>query len=319
MPYRRTRKAYVRRRRPLRRRPSRPSYSKTARRYRSRTYRTVRRRKGLLNVTSKKKRDDMLSISDVTLGERRSGVYVNGPAELVRPPPGTNPPAYFLWCATARNTQPNTGLSAGEKVSPTDVATRSAMTCYMRGLSERIRIETNDGSAWTWRRVVFRMKGLRFLNEATASIPERELFRRNLLSEDSGYGRLVTDSFDTALGQVIEAFVFKGTELQDWSSPMLAKIDTTRVSVMYDKTINIRSGNASGITKVYKRWHPINRNLVYNDDEFGAESVDSHFSTEGLAGCGDVYVLDIILPNALATEGSRLSFEPEATLYWHER
>lgn len=63
----------------------------------------------------------------------------------------------------------------------------------------------------------------------------------------------------------------------------------------------------------------MNANLLYDDDEAGTSMVPSYFSTEGRAGMGDYYVLDIIAAGSGATSTDQLTFNPQTTLYWHER
>ena len=183
-------------------------------------------------------------------------------------------------------------------------------------MAETVEINTNDGTPWQWRRIVFRMKGRTFFQVGQDEATPRELYFRN---GTDGYARLVTDWAPTSAASTVNAFVFKGVRGDDWSSVNEAHVDTTRVSLMYDKTVHIRAGNESGVSRLFKRWHPVNHNLVYNDDEAGASEDSSHFSVESMAGCGDVYVMDIFTCSEFAETSARLNFKPQATLYWHER
>ena len=63
----------------------------------------------------------------------------------------------------------------------------------------------------------------------------------------------------------------------------------------------------------------MNHNLVYGDDEVGGQEATTLFSTEGKAGMGDYYVVDLFQPSFGAGESDTLYFRPQATLYWHER
>lgn len=272
---------------------------------------SFRRRKALLNVTSRKKRDEMQCISDVTVADRDSGEYETQPARLTVTSPD-QVPYQFLWCATARTTDVNPPAQG----TVVDQATRTAKSAFIRGLAERVEINTNDGTPWQWRRIVFRMKGIRFFQVGQDEATPRELYFRN---GTDGYGRLVTDWGESTASSTINAFVFKGTRDDDWSSINEAHVDTTRVSLMYDKTVHIRAGNESGVSRIYRRWHPVNKNLIYNDDEAGASEESSHFSVESMAGCGDVYVMDIFTCSEFAETTARLNFKPQAALYWHER
>ena len=253
----------------------------------------------------------MLCLSDVTVEDRHSGEYQQDAARLTVTA-GNQSVYQFLWCATARTTE------IADQVLGTisEQATRTSQSCYIRGLAERIEINTNDGTPWQWRRIVFRMKGIRFFQAGQDETEDRLLYLRN---GSDGYGRLVTDWSETSAVSTVNAFVFKGRQGDDWTSPNEAHVDTQRVSVMYDKTVHIRTGNDSGVTRIYRRWHPVNKNLVYNDDEAGSTEETSHFSTEGKRGCGDVYVMDLFTCSEFAPNTARMNFKPQAALYWHER
>ena len=41
----------------------------------------------------------------------------------------------------------------------------------------------------------------------------------------------------------------------DWQDPTTAKVDTRRVTLHYDKTVTINSGNSNGVFRTFKRWH----------------------------------------------------------------
>lgn len=265
----------------------------------------------MLNITSRKKRDEMQAVTDVEVGNRASGSYDNGAANLAVSAPDQEP-YQLLWCATARTTDVNPPAQG----TVVDQATRTAKTAFIRGLSEKIEINTNDGTPWQWRRIVFRMKGIRFFQVGQDEATARELYFRN---GTDGYARLVTDWGTSSAASTVNAFVFKGTRGDDWSSVNEAHVDTSRVTLMYDKTVHIRAGNDSGVSRIYRRWHGVNKNLVYNDDEAGASEESSHFSVESRMGCGDVYVMDIFTCSEFAETTARLNFKPQAALYWHER
>lgn len=254
----------------------------------------------------------MQCVTDVDIEDRKSGVYVDAGAEFTAGV--SRSPVVSLWCSTARTGDSDPGI-VGTVV---EKATRTAQSCFIRGLRERVTIATSSGDAWVWRRIVFRMKGTRFLEVGQDNLPPRELYFRN---GTDGYARLVTDWFGTTASSTVFAILFKGTEGDDWPTarPEMAKVDTSRVSLMYDKTIRVASGNASGVERTYNMWHSPNKNLIYNDDEAGTTEVFSHFSTESNRGCGDMYVMDIIKPADFAATDARIRFTPQSALYWHER
>lgn len=63
----------------------------------------------------------------------------------------------------------------------------------------------------------------------------------------------------------------------------------------------------------------MNKNLHYQSDEDGNNQSSSPYSVETKLGLGDYYILDIISAGTGATSSDRMSFDPEATLYWHEK
>lgn len=187
----------------------------------------------------------------------------------------------------------------------------------MKGLKEKINLVSNDGTQWLWRRVCFTMKGGDFygLTSAGYSLAIQNAF---------GFQRLVNDinnagSSGQTLRTEILNVIFRGGNTVDWNNIFTAPMNTTRVTVKYDKTTSLSSGNAAGKNMVFNRWHPMNKNLVYEDDEDGTETNPGAASTSGKAGMGDYYVLDFFQSGPAASSGSQLAFSPEATIYWHEK
>lgn len=214
----------------------------------------------------------------------------------------------FPWVATARD---NTiGTASGNVFNTAD---RTATTCYMRGLKERIQIQTSTGMPWQWRRICFTMKGdaINVWNETAYKLQQET---------SNGWARVVSNTGTTSnLYQYMMPLLFKGQQGVDWNNPFNAKTDNSRLSIKYDKTTSIRCGNSNGMMKEFIRWHPMNRNLVYDDDENGENKTEALYSVNGKAGMGDYYVVDIIAAGSGSTTSDQLSFNPSATLYWHER
>lgn len=274
----------------------RPYYGRRRRQYGS--------RKALLNVTSRKKQDTMLPYTNTTASAPSGGTtFTNAAATLI----GGNT-YFFPWVVTARD---NTIGANPATIFAT--ATRTATTCYMRGLKERIQVQTSSGMPWQWRRICFTLKG-------DAIYKFNETAYKVWADTSSGIGRVVSNTGVTSnLAVAIFDLVFKGTANNDWTAVFNAKCDNTRITLKYDKTCYIRSGNASGVMRDYHRWHPMNENLVYDDDENGDSMLPNYFSTDGRAGMGDYYVLDIIAAGTGSTSSDILTFNPQSTLYWHER
>lgn len=211
----------------------------------------------------------------------------------------------FLWCATARDliTGSNPNLSFM-------TASRTATTCYMRGIAHSDYMVTNSGIAWLHRRVAFTAKGLQ-----TSLIGNLGAGWQPQLETSNGYVRL--QPWITAPGP-IDDIVFKGAPNIDWDDRVIAPIDNSRITVKSDVTRRITSGNQSGNIVCRKTWYPMNSNLVYDDDERGGNKNDWPYSSTAKAGMGDYWILDLFQP-AGGGSGDTMSWRSEATLYWHER
>nr|QJB18645.1 MAG: capsid protein [Genomoviridae sp.] len=269
-------------------------------------------RKRILNITSRKKRNGMLCVTNAgTTGTSTSSfinaaLYVNGSSG-----------GWVLWAATAQNL--NDGSSTLGTIA--EMAQRTATTCYMRGLSENIKIQTSSAIPWFWRRIVFRLKGNPNFQAYTSAPPT---LTGPYYDSTAGVERLLLNSNAQSVSQSAQvsaqqSVLFKGRAGVDWNDPLIAPVDTARVTLMYDKTRTIRSGNQAGALLETKLFHPFNKNLVYDDDESGATEETSFYSTQSKAGMGDVYVLDQLYAGAGASATDLLQFSTSSTLYWHER
>nr|UBJ26126.1 capsid protein [Red panda feces-associated gemycircularvirus] len=264
--------------------------------------------KRILDLTSIKKRDTMLpAFWTGSASQPQPGGYtVSGTG-------GGNGGAVtmLMWCATARDNTIGSGAGAGNRFTP---ATRTATTCYMVGLAENVEISTNSGTPWQWRRICFTFKD-------PTSISATQPY---YLEVPSGYQRLAynvsgSSAADNANLSALRDLIFKGQLLVDWSSYLTAPTDNQRVTIKYDTTTIISSGNQSGKLVNKKLWMPMKSNLVYDDDESGGSETSKYFSVGGKAGMGDYYVLDIFQAGTGATSSDQLYFQPQATLYWHEK
>lgn len=253
-------------------------------------------RKRILNVTSIKKHDNMPPVVRSTPG----GTPTIGPISM-----GAGTAFLFMPSARAYSTG-----DVGE-------AHRQRQTIYARGYKEKIHMTMVGGGAWNWRRIVFTFKGANLYGDSGAQIPYL----------DSGTGtagnmaRLIAPLVGTQF-VTIRAFLFDGNEGIDWFNQQTAKVDTTRVSVISDTNTSLISNNESGRQWNKNCWYPINKNLVYDDDEDGPNTDVNYVSTHAKPGCGDVYVFDAFnleVPSAAGGPTSVLNFTPEGTFYWHEK
>jgi len=216
----------------------------------------------------------------------------------------------FPWICTARSME---ALNDGVIAPAAKQAARTATTCYMRGLKEKIQIQTSSGVPWQWRRVCFTTKSQDIVAAETSN-------HRLAALTSSGWMRVVNNIVGTELASEIVDPLFRGSLQSDWQGDVMnAQLDTTRVSVRYDKTFIIQSGNQSGVMRNFNFWHGMNKNLIYNDEEAGGNVQDDYYSTQAKPGMGDYYVVDFIRAGTGAVSNDHLQFNPAATLYWHEK
>nr|QVW56513.1 MAG: capsid protein [Gemycircularvirus] len=303
------RSRYPRRRKRSTRTRSRRSSAKT-RPYR-RTKRTSRpmNKKRILNVTSTKKRNGMLTWSNTASSGASATVAVN-PAYVNGVGTG-----FFLWNATAQDLSHTSGADN----TITQSAARTATTCYMRGLAENIRIQTSSGLPWFWRRICFTSKG------SVAPLSTQDSPTQTARTYQDTSNGMVRLFFNTDVNNMpntknnLDAVIFKGAKGVDWNDFIVAPVDTARVTLKYDRTRTLKSGNANGTVHEAKLWHPMAKNLVYDDDESGDFEASSYVSTQSKAGMGDYYVLDIISPGTGGATTDALLIQANSTLYWHEK
>jgi len=268
-------------------------------------------KKRILNMTSTKKRDTMLPWSNSTSANQTGGTtYTTNPAVVVG---GQNSQsvACFAWCATARDaTIASNNAQFGTKYN---LSTRSSTNCYMIGLKEAIEIQVSTGMPWQWRRICFTIKGAFFSNTSSFAVG---------IETSNGWTRVLNQvAGNTGGGDQYTLFekLFRGQNTVDWIDPMIAKVDTSRVTLKYDKTCTLASGNEDGFIRKYNRWHPMYSTLVYNDDELGGGENSAIYSTTGKAGMGDYYVIDMFRARDGSSSSDQLAFRPCTTLYWHEK
>lgn len=210
-----------------------------------------------------------------------------------------------IWCATAR--QPIDTPTGGAGF-PIEESTRTATTCFMKGLAMNDTVIINNTDPWYWRRILFRMKTKDIVNATTSA--NYPLY----LETSIGYSRV--HNFDSPSVAPAESFLFRGIQGTDWQQRLIAFIDTRRVDLVSDKTIIINSEGGPTVRRT-KTYTPLNKNFVYDDDENGGQENSNAFSVMDKQGMGDLYVYDLF-GSYTATTG-QLSWTSEATLYWHEK
>jgi len=271
---------------------------------RRRTTRRKMPRRRILNITSRKCRDTMLSYTNVDeTNPAGSGLGIPQPKDMVG---GTGTFYSSIWMPTARTARENTGVK-GAPLSPM----RQSSEIFAKGLKENILFETSTARPWRWRRICFWAKGDVIYGDAID--PATSQFFR--FDDTLGHVRL-----SNAIGTGFPAeYIFKGTEQIDWLDRMTAPVDTDHVRPVYDKTVTLRSGNDAGMSQTIKMWHPMNKTLVYEDEERGFEIIPKAVCSSGRRGAGDFYVYDLFQVATGSTSEDVLRFQPNATFYWHEK
>lgn len=222
---------------------------------------------------------------------------------------------YCLWNATARDLTPGgSGLATVANES-----TRTATTCYMRGISDKLRITTSSGAAWFHRRICFTYKGIDpFRNTYTGDTGANQSY----VETSAGMQRLW---FNSQINNTpnylnnVNSTIFRGAQGVDWYDLITAPVDTRRVTLKFDKTWTMQSGNANGIVRERKLWHSMNKNLTYDDDESGTTETTSYFSVDSKSGMGDYYIIDLFAAGTGSTSSDLLRIDSTSTLYWHEK
>lgn len=261
-------------------------------------------RRGIVEATSKKKKDNLVTWSNVTI-PRAPAPPVSATGALLQ---GGATNYHFLFSPSARGkmTNPTT------QVTVDDESTRASTVTYAKGYRERINIQTNSALPWSWRRIVFSMKGtLQYFNTGTGLAPQ-------YLLTSSGYVRLVTEMSGSQTA-VLQNLIFDGAQGIDWRDPLDAKTDSTIVTILSDQTRIFTPQTSSGLIKNFRVYYPLEKNIVYGEDEYGGEDPSNEWSTLGKPGMGDVLIYDYIAPKSGNTFSDQMSIDFQGTWYWHEK
>lgn len=249
--------------------------------------------KKLLDVTSTKKRDTMVP-ANWTGTE-----WVTG-SQVMAPTGGTI--LWHIWPATARNTSLVSSSYSKH--------TRNRKTIFVKGLKETVHMEAATNESWQWRRIVFSVKALARHTSASEYVAS---------TITHGYMRGVRPVNPGPFRDAIEEILFQGTSQIDWLTSMVAPINTASVTLHSDVTRLIQSKNNGGTMRTYKLWTPINKSLIYRDQEQGGIDDSKLWSVDDKRGMGDLYVVDLFRPGLNAQPADVLDWRPNATLYWHEK
>lgn len=213
---------------------------------------------------------------------------------------------------------------AGGPNSIVNQAVRTASVCYMRGFAENIRIETSTGNPWFHRRICItsRDRVFNLRNDLDPSGADRDYAATGAIETSNGFQRLASNVMIDTLSNTYNRWlglIFKGQQGADWDDFITAPIDTTRVDLKYDKTWIYRSGNERGVLKEKKIWHPMNKNLFYDDDENGAAETTVTTSVTDKRGMGDYHIFDMFSQGSSGNTADLLKIRYTSTMYWHEK
>lgn len=275
-----------------------------------RTYRRKMSSKAILNVTSKKKWDARRGVTNTTATGAPSGLNFTNTTV-----PGGQTSTY-LYCPTYIPAVYNSATTA-----PIQHTLRSASTCFMRGYSETLRIQTSSGAPWFHRRICFTAKNEAFFTPTTSDTP---LINPTpyFISSSGGATRMWLNQQNNAMSNTInnqQGYIFQGAKGVDWDDPITAKVDNTRVDIRFDKTWTYKSGNAVGTVVTKKLWHGMNKNLYYDDSESGAAIAVTNKSVLDKRGMGDYFIYDIFSTALGATATDLLALNSEGIQYWREK
>lgn len=201
--------------------------------------------------------------------------------------------------------------SAGE-------SNRERQVTFSVGYREVVEVNVLGGGVWKWRRVVFTFKGRQLYDDTLWTDP---YYDKTPDIKGCDMVRVIGQP-TTDQHQEIRRILWDGTEGVDWSSEFTAKVDTSRVTPLYDRTFTFNPRNESGYSRTFKFWHRTGRNIVYDEDESGAhpDNGGSYVSVKGKPGIGDVYIYDVAYLAVPAASGTAtMQWRPEGTYYWHER
>lgn len=187
-------------------------------------------------------------------------------------------------------------------------AARQSQYCYYRGVKETILLTVLGPSPIRWRRIIF---------ESQETIMAAS-FYSSTIPGVGGRARPMVSLTGAPDFINLTSLIFKGTQTGDWNNIFDAKIDTQRIKIHTDKARVLNPGNASGKTTIHKQWTPLNKTLIYGDDEVGDDEVTNPFCASTNRTMGNIFIVDFFEPTISGT-GTQINFNPQTTVYWHEK
>lgn len=219
---------------------------------------------------------------------------------------------HFVWCPSYMWLKPNNAAYTSQRTS-----TRP----FYKGLSERFEFYPNDNSTWIWRRIIIAYK-----DEIGSLGVQMPKFGSEPNSGDVTYRKMVdiavassVQSYNDTYDE-IQTVLFEGVKTTDWTNPMLAKLDRSRVTVLSDTRRNLVAQSNAARPQIIKVYTPINKSALYLDEENGTVMTTSPLPSKSKSGLGNIFVMDLFqCPIPINETTSRLQILVNSTLYWHEK
>lgn len=183
-----------------------------------------------------------------------------------------------------------------------------------------------------WRRIIWFQKGPLPIDPGSGQpVPISAVIKEHINPDDPNTNMFFRniDQLTTNQSSAFFNHIFRGQSGTqnptgpDWYDPMTAFKDTENIKFYSDKTMTFNPANQSVLSRQFKRWYPVNKLFVYNDQEQGGlqhtniGAFDINQSTTSRRGCGDMYIMDIFRPY-LGNAGN-VNLTIEAELFWHEK
>lgn len=243
--------------------------------------------KRILNVSTTKKSDTLLGSVQPTTP------LTYAPVGGITIPGDLSNFSLYMWCPTWRQ---NFAGGAFNR--------RGKTKTYFRGIKENVELLIPSACPLQWRRLVV-TSPLNVVN--TVSYDTADL---------STMGRTQTPQFSSYFAFM--EVIMQGTFGVDYNNHFTAKVDTKRATVIYDKTRTVSPKTTKGALQKYSFWHPINKNITYDDEEQGGSITSSGWAVQS-PGNDNIYILDLFAGYNVAATTERANWSVASTVYWHER
>lgn len=250
-------------------------------------------KRGLLNITSQKKRDTMM------IGRVNSDGSVS-PVGRVEYNILPSVSQLFISCASYK-----------ERVNNSNEASRTQRNVFLKGIRENVRWESGGPDPVLVRRIVVTGSPRIDLSGGVSGITTQPT---KVVLNGVHYIGIGTGEMNFNVNELL----FGGTFNVDWNDASTSKIDPRRWKVHSDRRFIVRSGNTSEGIMQRKFYDAINRNITYDDDENGTTMVPSGWASFSSTGHHqNTYIIYQVYNPGTTTVTP--SFSIQRTLYWHER